>query len=146
MIEELSFSTVRARLAVYLLRTSRRALQSGFAVPLPANQEVAAHVGTVRELVSRHLGWLQRKGIIRITGRAMQVLDANALAREAAQASGRTRRDRSPRSALLVRTLRNTSEEVTTTPEGPSYKCAVLAHSKTGTSVPRSSTPARRSA
>lgn len=86
-IEELSFSPVRARLAAYLLRTaSDRSLQDGSQAQLPNNQVIAAHVGTVREVVSRQLGQLQMKGMIRITGRAIQVVDANALAREAINA------------------------------------------------------------
>lgn len=104
MIEELSFATVRARLAAYLLRTAgSRSLQNGSVVHLPANHEIAAQIGTVRELVSRHLARLQTKGIVRITGRTMQMLDINALTSEAGIASGRARRDRSSRSALLVR-------------------------------------------
>ncbi len=138
MIEELSFSTVRVRLAAYLLRTSRGAPQSGFVLPLPANQEIAAHIGTVRELVSRHLGRLQRKGIIRITGRVMQVLDANALAGEAAVDSGRTWCDRSSRSVLLGRAQRSTTGKGAT-PKSRSY--AILAHLNAGASVPRSCTP-----
>jgi CRP/FNR family transcriptional regulator len=83
-IEELSFSPVRARLAAYLLRTaSDRSLQGGSPARLPNNQVIAAHVGTVREVVSRQLGHLQMRGMIRISGRAIQVVDANALAREA---------------------------------------------------------------
>ncbi|MGE5109566.1 MAG: Crp/Fnr family transcriptional regulator [Acidobacteriaceae bacterium] len=83
-IEELSFSPVRARLAAYLLRmASDRSLQDGSAAQLPNNQVIAAHVGTVREVVSRHLGHLQMEGMIRITGRTIQVVNANALAREA---------------------------------------------------------------
>lgn len=83
-IEELSFSPVRVRLAAYLLRTaSDRSLQDGSVIQLPNNQVIAAHVGTVREVVSRNLGRLQIKGIIRISGRTIQVLDANLLAREA---------------------------------------------------------------
>ncbi len=93
MIEQLSFSTVRTRLASYLLRAAAaRPLQNGSMVRLPTNQEIAARIGTVRELVSRHLSRLQLKGIIRITGRTMQVLNANALAREVAIGSGRARR------------------------------------------------------
>ncbi len=103
-IEELSFSPVRARLAAYLLRTATaRSLQDGSAAQLPNNQEIAAQIGTVREVVSRQLGWLQMKSIIRITGRAMQVLDANALAREAVDPD-RTHYDCLSRTALHLRT------------------------------------------
>ncbi len=105
-IEELSFSPVRARLAAYLLRTaSGRPLQDGWVAQLPNNSEIASHIGTVREVVSRQLGWLQMKGIIRITGRAMQVLDANALAKEGVDCD-RTDYNWLSRTALHVRQQR----------------------------------------
>ncbi len=45
IIEELSFSTVRTRLASYLLRVAAAGpLQRGSAVQLPTNQEIAAHI------------------------------------------------------------------------------------------------------
>ncbi|HEU5401442.1 MAG TPA: Crp/Fnr family transcriptional regulator [Terriglobales bacterium] len=144
MIEELSFATVRARLAAYLLRTAgAKSLQNGYVVQLPANHEIAAHIGTVRELVSRHLARLQLKGIVRITGRTMQVLDVNALAKEAGVVSGRARRDRSSRSALLVSAQRNTYEH-RAGDQGCSHECAVLARRNAATSVPHLSAHARR--
>ncbi len=145
MIEELSFSTVRARLAAYLLRmATTRPLQNGSVVQLPTNQEIAAQVGTVRELVSRHLGRLKMKGVIRIVGRAMQVLDVDALAREAGVASGRTGRDRSSRSALLARAQRNIHDHSPGN-DRRSYECAVLAGPNAGSFAARS-TRARHSA
>lgn len=67
--------------------TRRRARQhsqtAGF-IQLPANHDIASEIGTVRELVSRHLSQLNKKGIIRLTGRKFCVLDVDALAREAA--------------------------------------------------------------
>jgi len=57
IIEELSFTTVRHRLASFLLRLARsegKRAASGVEVALPAsNQELASQIGTVRELVSR---------------------------------------------------------------------------------------------
>src|SRR5689334_15923133 len=59
IIEELSFTTVRHRLASFLLRLAQKEggrTVEGVKVMLPANnQELAAQVGTVRELVSRNL-------------------------------------------------------------------------------------------
>lgn len=146
MIEELSFATVRARLAAYLLRTAdRRSVQNGSVVQLPANHEIAAHIGTVRELVSRHLARLQLKDIVRITGRTMQILDVDALAKEAGLASGRARRDRSSRSALLVRGQQNTDEH-RTGDQGCSHECAMLARRNAATSATHLSANARRNA
>jgi CRP/FNR family transcriptional regulator len=46
------------------------------------HQELAAQVGTVRELVSRNLSRLQAAGIIRIEGKMMTVRDLEALEAE----------------------------------------------------------------
>ncbi len=68
IIEELSFTTVRHRLAALLLRLAKRRgkpVARGVELTLTAShQEIAAHIGTVRELVSRNLGRLQAEGII----------------------------------------------------------------------------------
>jgi CRP/FNR family transcriptional regulator len=85
IIEELSFTTVRSRLAALLLRLARsgKATDAGVELTLPAsNQELAAHIGTVRELVSRNLSRLQAAGIIRIEGRTITVRSLKALQQE----------------------------------------------------------------
>ena len=82
IIEELSFSTVRRRLATLLLRLARQGERTarGAEVVLPASQqEVAAQIGTVRELVSRGLSRLQAEGIIAIDGRKITIRDMKAL-------------------------------------------------------------------
>src|SRR5437667_2743027 len=59
IIEELSFTTVRHRLAAFLLRIAKHdgvQTDGKIVVTLPDNnQEIAAQIGTVRELVSRNL-------------------------------------------------------------------------------------------
>ena len=86
IIEELSFTTVRHRLAALLLRLSRRKgvrTPRGVEVTLTAsNQELASHIGTVRELVSRNLSRLQAEGIIKMDGKTVIVLDTAALEAE----------------------------------------------------------------
>jgi CRP/FNR family transcriptional regulator len=85
IIEELSFSTVRHRLASLLLRLARYGERKAGAVEvvLPASQqELAAQIGTVRELVSRGLGRLQGEGIIVIDGRKIMIRDLKALESE----------------------------------------------------------------
>ncbi len=84
IIEELSFTTVRSRLISMLLRTARQqgkpASGGGVVIPLPAsNQELAAHIGTVRELVSRNLSRLQAEGLIRMDGRDVIIPNLAAL-------------------------------------------------------------------
>jgi CRP/FNR family transcriptional regulator len=85
IIEELSFSTVRHRLASLLLRLAHSGERTarGVEVVLPASQqELAAQIGTVRELVSRGLGRLQAEGIIAIDGRKITIRDFKALETE----------------------------------------------------------------
>jgi len=83
IIEELSFTTVRHRLAAFLLRAAKHdGVQTGgkIVVTLPDNnQEIAAQIGTVRELVSRNLSRLQAEGMIAIDGRNLTILDPGAL-------------------------------------------------------------------
>jgi CRP/FNR family transcriptional regulator len=86
IIEELSFATVRHRLASFLLRHAEREgrrTNDGIEIELPSsNQEFAAQIGTVRELVSRNLSRLQAEGIIDIDGRKVVIRDLRALQKE----------------------------------------------------------------
>jgi len=90
IIEELSFTTVRHRLAAFLLRLAKNEGKNsaqGIEITLPAsNQELAAQIGTVRELVSRNLSRLQAEGILKIEGRCVIVRDLKALEAEVASA------------------------------------------------------------
>jgi CRP/FNR family transcriptional regulator len=86
IIEELSFTTVRHRLAALLLRLAERKgkrTARGVELTLRAsNQELAAHIGTVRELVSRNLSRLQAKGILKLDGKKVVIHDLEALRAE----------------------------------------------------------------
>jgi CRP/FNR family transcriptional regulator, cyclic AMP receptor protein len=90
IIAELSFTTVRHRLAAFLVRlakTSGARSASGFEVTLPANnQELASQIGTVRELISRNLSRFQAEGMIKIDGRNVLITDMKALESELASA------------------------------------------------------------
>src|SRR5579883_1269268 len=83
IIEELSFTTVRHRLAAFLVRlakTSGTRSGSGLEVVLPANnQELASQIGTVRELISRNLSRFQAEGMIKIEGRNVSITNLTAL-------------------------------------------------------------------
>ena len=86
IIEELSFTTVRHRLANYLLRLAQKSgtqTKEGveFALPI-TNQELAAQIGTVRELVSRNLSRLQAEGMLKIDGRNILIVNMKALEAE----------------------------------------------------------------
>jgi CRP/FNR family transcriptional regulator len=86
IIEELSFTTVRHRLASYLLRLAQKfgkRTAEGVEVALPiTNQELAAQIGTVRELVSRNLSRLQAEGMLKIDGRNIIISNMKALENE----------------------------------------------------------------
>ena len=86
IIEELSFTTVRHRLTALLLRTAKEGKKSpngSVEITLNANnQELAAQLGTVRELVSRNLSRLQAEGLIQMDGRTIVIPDVKKLAEE----------------------------------------------------------------
>jgi len=77
LIEELSFTTVRQRLAsllVKLAKTEGRKTPEGLAFELPdSHQEMAHRMGTVRELISRNLTRLAAEGILKLDGRHIVV-------------------------------------------------------------------------
>ena len=86
IIEELSFTTVRHRLASFLLhlaQTEGKRTADGVEVTLPvSNQELASQIGTVRELVSRNLSRLQAEGMVKIDGRKVLICNLKALEEE----------------------------------------------------------------
>lgn len=86
IIEELSFTTVRHRLASFLVRLARqegKRTGKGIEITLPAShQELAAQIGTVRELVSRNLSRFQAEGLLSIDGRSVIVRNLEALQAE----------------------------------------------------------------
>ena len=86
IIEELSFTTVRHRLASYLFRLAQKSgmrTAAGVEVTLPiTNQELAAQIGTVRELVSRNLSRFQAEGMLKIEGREVAICNLKALEEE----------------------------------------------------------------
>ena len=96
IIEELSFTTVRSRLISLLLRLAReqaRGATGEVQITLPAtNQELASHIGTVRELVSRNLSRLQAEGLIKLDGRTVTIPKLAAL-QEQLEANNRRSRE-----------------------------------------------------
>lgn len=86
IIEELSFTTVRQRLIALLLRMAENSgarSKDGVHMELATgHQELAAELGTVREIVSRNLSRLQAEGYIEVEGRRIVVKDAAGLKRE----------------------------------------------------------------
>jgi CRP/FNR family transcriptional regulator, cyclic AMP receptor protein len=86
IIEELSFTTVRHRLAAFLVRLAKASGKrsvNGIEITLPANnQELASQIGTVRELVSRNLSRFQAEGMIKVDGRNVLLTNLKALESE----------------------------------------------------------------
>jgi CRP/FNR family transcriptional regulator len=92
IIEELSFTTVRHRLIALLVRLGKaEGKRNGDAITLtlPANNsELAAQIGTVRELVSRNLSRLQAEGMIQVDNRKLEILSLKRLESELDASSG----------------------------------------------------------
>src|SRR5580765_2451230 len=85
IIEELSFTTVRSRLIVALVRRAKtgKKTREGIEIELPpSNQELASEIGTVRELVSRNLSRLQAEDLIRMDGKTVTIADLKRLQAE----------------------------------------------------------------
>jgi CRP/FNR family transcriptional regulator, cyclic AMP receptor protein len=86
IIEDLSFTTVRQRLIALIVRLAQASstrTSEGVQVELnKTQQDLAAELGTVRELVSRNLGRLQAEGYLEMNGRTLIVRDLSGLKRE----------------------------------------------------------------
>ncbi|HKW96468.1 MAG TPA: Crp/Fnr family transcriptional regulator [Bryobacteraceae bacterium] len=81
-LEGITFGSVTARLAKTLLEMSRQAGRDEFALPV-THQELAARLGTVREVVSRNLIRFRADGLVRVEGHHLAILDRAGLEREA---------------------------------------------------------------
>jgi CRP/FNR family transcriptional regulator len=76
LVEEISLKDVRQRLGGLL----RQLAADRESFPLPGtHSEIAARIGTVREIVSRTLRRLTQEGVLRIDGRTVTVLDRERL-------------------------------------------------------------------
>jgi CRP/FNR family cyclic AMP-dependent transcriptional regulator len=85
IIEELSFATVRQRLIALILRLAQtgKSAKEGVHVELTkTHQDLAAELGTVRELISRNLSHLQAEGFLEVDGRKIVIKDMTGLKRE----------------------------------------------------------------
>jgi len=89
LVEALSLREVGQRLARFLLAEARRSgtrTENGISLNLTqTNQQIAARVGSVREVVSRAFARLQHDGLIIFEGRRLIIIDEAALASFAEQ-------------------------------------------------------------
>lgn len=75
-MEELAFRPIDRRLADFLLLRNDRCPAS----PLAAtHQEIAAELGTAREVVSRHLKRMEAAGLLKLGRSAIEILDRRGL-------------------------------------------------------------------
>jgi len=92
IIEELSFTTVRHRLIALLVRLGKAAsngTNDSVTLTIPANNsELAAQIGTVRELVSRNLSRLQSEGLILVDNRELTIPSLKKLEAELESSTG----------------------------------------------------------
>jgi CRP-like cAMP-binding protein len=82
LVENITFGSVRQRLARALLEFGELARAEAFPLPV-THEELAFRLGTVREVVSRNLSRFQAEGLLRIQKREVTLLDREGLAREA---------------------------------------------------------------
>jgi CRP-like cAMP-binding protein len=86
IIEELSFTTVRHRLIALLVRLGKaEGARNGDTITVLLamnNTELAAQIGTVRELVSRNLSRLQAEGLIVVDSRKLEIPSLKRLEEE----------------------------------------------------------------
>jgi hypothetical protein len=77
LVEELSFSTVRARLIAYIVglaeETGHRTAQGIHFQLTENNEQLAVRLGTVRELISRNLGRLHGDKLIEMNKRTVNI-------------------------------------------------------------------------
>ena len=79
VVEQLSFYQVINRLAQLLIQLSPEQLAEQAAGARLTQDQLAARLGTVREVVARSLRQLERSGAIRIRRRQIEILDRAAL-------------------------------------------------------------------
>ena len=84
LVEALSLREVDQRLARWLLTEARnRGQRTSVGVELTldmTNQQIAARIGSVREVISRAISRLQQNNLIVVDGRRVMIIDEQALA------------------------------------------------------------------
>jgi CRP/FNR family transcriptional regulator len=85
LIEDLALRDVTGRVAGFLVSQARRG--GGDVVLRGTRDEIAAQLGTVRELVSRSLSRLASRGLIEVRGRRVHVRDPRRLSELAEEAA-----------------------------------------------------------
>lgn len=82
LVEQITFGSIRQRLAQDLLSRADQARESTFRLE-DTHEQLAFQLGTVREVVSRNLSRFQNEGFIQIDRPFISILDRSALEQEA---------------------------------------------------------------
>jgi CRP/FNR family transcriptional regulator len=82
LAEQVTFGTIRQRLAIDLLEQSKLAGSLTFTVN-ETQEQLAARLGTVREVVSRNLSRFQSEGLLKMDRRTVEILNPAGLQSEA---------------------------------------------------------------
>lgn len=87
LAEQLALKDVAQRLATLLLEEARRTtpqLRDGISFSLPlSHSQLASHLGSVREVVTRALQRLVQQGVIELRGHRIKILNVAALSAQA---------------------------------------------------------------
>lgn len=86
LVEAITFGSVRQRLARMLLEFWEQHGQQAFELPI-SHEELAMRLGSVREVISRNLSRFQAEGFLNIYKRKIEIVDVDALRREAEASS-----------------------------------------------------------
>ena len=90
-IFELSALPVRSRLHCELLRLAEEGVRTEEGIvlsPAPTHAELAARVGSHREMVTREFGYMTEMGVLRQSGRRLVLLNLHLLMREIQRVAG----------------------------------------------------------
>jgi CRP/FNR family transcriptional regulator len=83
LVDDLSLKAVSKRLAMFLFSLAKakgRKTSDGIVIEkTPTKQDIAARLGTVREVVSRNLSYFQKEGLIKIDNKTIIILDEQGL-------------------------------------------------------------------
>lgn len=82
-LEASVFADTATRIAQHISQLAISDPESGLPTVWLSQQELADSVGTVREVVSRIIGRFRAQGIVRYSGRKLEILDVEALEQEA---------------------------------------------------------------
>lgn len=84
LVEDLSLRDVAKRLAKFLLELAQKGKATNEGLLIETNltkTEIASRLGTVREVVSRTLSMFQAKGLIKLKGKTILIVDKSRLSK-----------------------------------------------------------------